>query len=79
MADFILFGTQGCHLCEDAERLLMQLRMEYQLKDVIENVQWQERYALKIPVLLHVRSQRQLDWPFDAQQLQTFYDETELK
>ena len=48
-----LFGTLGCHLCEDAERVLepfVAQGLEVELLDIIDSPKWLERYALTIPV-----------------------------
>lgn len=74
MADLILFGTAGCHLCEEAEHLLLQTGVSFQMQDIIEDEQAQQDYAIRIPVLLHRQSGRELGWPFDARQVQDFLD-----
>ncbi len=67
MADYYLFGTQGCHLCEQAEQLIEQFGdpISYQKKDIAEDRKWLDKYAIRIPVLYHLNSQQELDWPFD--------------
>lgn len=65
-----LFGTLGCHLCEDAERILKPFvaqGLEVELLDIIDSPQWLERYALTIPVLRRVDTGQELNWPFDEQ------------
>lgn len=76
MADFILFGTDGCHLCEEAEALLAEAGIGFDSKDIIDDEQWQQQYGLLIPVLLHQASGRQLNWPFDRIQLADFIRQT---
>lgn len=70
-----LFGTLGCHLCEQAEEVLMPL-VEYglmvELIDIAENVEWVEVYGLRIPVLRRVDTGAELDWPFEAGQVVSF-------
>lgn len=68
----ILLGTSACHLCEQAEELLQQLDIAYQKIDIAEQEQWQERYAIKIPVLLNHREQKELCWPFTIEEIQVF-------
>ncbi|MBE0435801.1 MAG: glutaredoxin family protein [Methylomicrobium sp.] len=70
MIKLMLFGTQGCHLCEQAEALLESYpgdkgAIEIVPIDIAEQTQWQERYAIRIPVLLHEASGTELCWPFD--------------
>lgn len=72
MTDFLLFGTEGCHLCEEAERLLIDAGIAFASKDIMNHEEWQQQYGLLIPVLWHEESRRQLNWPFDSQQLQDF-------
>lgn len=71
MAGFVLFGTEGCHLCEEAEHLLFQAGMLFAKCDIIDDEALQQRYALRIPVLRHANGQ-ELDWPFDTERLQAF-------
>lgn len=66
----VLLGTSACHLCEQAEVLLNQLNMNYQKIDIAEQEQWQERYAIKIPVLLNTENQQELCWPFAIEDIQ---------
>ena len=66
----ILLGTSACHLCEQAEELLQQLDIAYEKIDIAEQEQWQERYAIKIPVLLISEEQRELCWPFTLEDIQ---------
>lgn len=72
MADFLLFGTEGCHLCEDAERLLIDAGIAFESRDIMDDEELQEKYGLLIPVLWHTESQRQLNWPFDEYRLREF-------
>lgn len=73
MNSLILFGTAGCHLCEEAEQLLLQHNAPaFEKIDIAEQPEWQERYAVKIPVLLDSASGAELCWPFDASDLQHF-------
>jgi hypothetical protein len=77
---FILFGTAACHLCETANELVNQafannpaIHLEH--IDIAEQIQWQTRYAVRIPVLLHRKTQRELSWPFDKIAVITFINE----
>ncbi len=72
MADFILFGTEGCHLCEEAKAVLVEANVEYQLEDIMDDFDWQERFGLLIPVLWHVENRRLLGWPFDDEKVKNF-------
>ncbi len=75
MVNIILLGTSGCHLCDDAELILAecdQINIEY--IDIAEQVQWQEKYAIRIPVLYHPETEKELGWPFSQEQAQVFID-----
>lgn len=72
MTDFILFGTEGCHLCEEAEVLLVASGLDFTSQDIMASEQWQADYGLLIPVLWHAQSQTQLNWPFNSLQLNAF-------
>lgn len=70
----VLYTTQACHLCEQAQALLMpfqnMLKVDVFLEDIAESEAQVERYGLRIPVLQHEESGAELDWPFDFEQLQ---------
>jgi hypothetical protein len=73
MATLILFGTDGCHLCEEAEQLLARHpHPAFDKIDIAAHPEWQERYAVKIPLLLDSASGAELAWPFGATDLQHF-------
>ena len=72
MTDFVLFGTEGCHLCEQAEQLLLSADLVFQKQDIVFDEQWLQRYAIRIPVLLHCVSGLELAWPFSVEQLHEF-------
>ena len=73
--ELVLFGTYGCHLCEQAEWLLQPLRDSgrWQLKvvDIADHADSDAliaRYGLRLPVLLF--GTHELDWPFDLVQVE---------
>jgi hypothetical protein len=73
MIDLILLGTSGCHLCEEAELILADCKhVDIELIDIAEQVQWQEKYAIRIPVLYHAKTKKELGWPFSQQQIEMF-------
>lgn len=72
MTDFVLLGTEGCHLCEEAEQLLLLARLVFEKQDIIEDEQLMQRYAIRIPVLLNKTNKFELGWPFNTEQLQDF-------
>jgi glutaredoxin len=78
MLQLILLGTSGCHLCEDAQQIIDSVVMGFEQPislehiDIAEQEQWQEQYAIRIPVLYHAKTGDELDWPFDAAAVQAF-------
>lgn len=76
MLKIILLGTSGCHLCEQAELIVAQCKlMDVETIDIAEHEHWQEKYAIRIPVLYHLETQKELGWPFTQEQVQVFVDE----
>ncbi|MET1081034.1 MAG: glutaredoxin family protein [Pseudomonas sp.] len=70
-----LLGTLGCHLCEQAEALLMPFvehGLLVELIDIAEHGEWVDDYALRIPVLRRIDTGAELDWPFEGEQIATF-------
>jgi len=67
LAEFILYSTLGCHLCEEAEKILsLKPGLSYTLVDIAESESLMERYGISIPVLRHFSSETELAWPFDS-------------
>lgn len=40
--------------------------------DIAEQEQWQERYSIRIPVLYHPKTRKELGWPFDQAGVSVF-------
>lgn len=72
MTGLILYGTEACHLCDEAELLLRQHGLNFDKRDIIDDEQAQQRYAIRIPVLRDDASGRELGWPFDAEAIAEF-------
>ncbi len=71
MHQWILYGTQGCHLCEQAKAIVQQLQRDFSIEvtevDIAEGVhaeQLVKRFGDRIPVLENSQTQTRLDWPF---------------
>jgi hypothetical protein len=81
MVRAILYGTLGCHLCDDAEALLAPLlasvatviggACEIECIDIADDDELLNRYGARIPVLRRIGDGVELDWPFDAAAAQT--------
>ena len=75
----LLLGTAGCHLCEEAAIILSEVIdnyvgcVEVEKIDIAVQEQWLERYAVRIPVIFHPKSQQELCWPFNQYALKNFF------
>lgn len=73
---WVLYGTQGCHLCEQAEAIVKQLQGTFSIEcttvDIAEGEYAEQlilRLGERIPVLENTQLQETLDWPFDIEKL----------
>ena len=67
-----LLSTEGCHLCDDAKAMLEQLKIDFELVDIIEDDQLVAHYGDKIPVLMVEGAQQALFWPFTNEQIKQY-------
>jgi len=64
------YTTEGCHLCEEAHSLLLQLQRQYPEKFQIEMVdiatsdELVEQYGTRIPVVVRKGLKDDIGWPF---------------
>lgn len=65
----ILYGTTGCHLCDEAEALLRCTSAVWQNVDIAGDDKLLETYGLHIPVLLRQDSGISLRWPFGKREI----------
>lgn len=69
----MLFGTSGCHLCEQAKVIVNAcVPGGAEAVDIAEQEQWQELYAVRIPVLYDSETKQELGWPFDLAEVEDF-------
>ena len=71
MSLYILYHTDGCHLCDQAMALLAQCQVEYQLVDIVFKQDLVTLFGTRIPVLENEKGQF-LDWPFDYYKIEQF-------
>lgn len=78
-----LYGTVGCHLCEQAlEQIAMVVGFE-RVRDAVVSIDIADdddlldKYQERIPVLVCMRTQQTLDWPFDPAELQQWLGDGE--
>ncbi len=71
-----LYGTLGCHLCEDAlaiiHPLLHTLDLALVERDIASSDELVARYGVRIPVVQLENSPRDLSWPFDAEDVKAY-------
>jgi glutaredoxin len=62
-----LYGTVGCHLCDQAEALLQRAaaarKLEWRYVDIADDDALVEKYGTRIPVLLTAQG-TEIGWPF---------------
>lgn len=71
-----LFGTSGCHLCEEAEAYIADAlqrtprTFQFSLIEIADDPDLMEAFGLQIPVLRW--DERQLNWPFTVDDVVLF-------
>ncbi|MFZ5722727.1 MAG: glutaredoxin family protein [Pseudomonadota bacterium] len=72
-----LLGTRGCHLCDQAEQVLLQAararRLQWRYVDIAEDDALLACYGERIPVLRC--GDRELGWPFGLLDLLRLVDD----
>jgi glutaredoxin len=64
--DIKLYGTTCCHLCEEAESILREIRIDADYVDIADDDELLDKYGIRIPVLKRLDTGAELGWPFDA-------------
>lgn len=88
MTELLLYGTCGCHLCEQAARVLQpvlahineqlvnagmgEAAVVLQVVEITDDFELMQRYSLRIPVIRLAASEEELGWPFDETQAREF-------
>ncbi len=71
----ILYGTEGCHLCDEARDLLDLVLsvhnkpIDYPYIDIVDNDELMQQYGTSIPVIKAIHSNKELNWPFGSRDL----------
>jgi len=79
--ELTFYTTEGCHLCEEAHSLLLQLQRQYPEKFQIEMVDIAtsdkliEKYGTRIPVVVRKGRKGDIGWPFAYDDLVSFLTE----
>ena len=69
------YTTSGCHLCEEAQKLLVTLQnegmgLDIDSVDIADSELLLERYGIRIPVV--DTAGREIGWPFSLEELRAF-------
>ncbi|MDP1595854.1 MAG: glutaredoxin family protein [Methylotenera sp.] len=71
-----LYSTSHCHLCEQAESLLVTLSKQYDIRwmlvEITDDAELLENYGIKIPVLKRLSDQSEIEWPFTLVDIECF-------
>jgi hypothetical protein len=68
----ILYGTVGCHLCEQAKAVIELAGATATYIDIIDDDALYEQYGMRIPVLLRAGTGSELGWPFNEMDVLQF-------
>ena len=73
------YTTSGCHLCEEAQKLLVTLQnegmgLDIDSVDIADSELLLERYGIRIPVVavIDTAAGREIGWPFSLEELRAF-------
>lgn len=70
---YVLYGTEACHLCELAQQVIVEVAADIPLEVYVEDIAESEHlvasFGTRIPVLKDEQSGRELDWPFNCEEL----------
>ncbi len=73
MSALILYSTSHCHLCEEAEAMLVSIAKDYDITwhtiEIADNNQLLEAYGTSIPVLQVAGTNMEIKWPFGAEEI----------
>lgn len=68
-----LYSTLHCHLCEQAEELLLKTpKISFSIIEIAHNEQLLLAYDVRIPVLKRLDTKAELNWPFSVDDIAAF-------
>ncbi len=56
MKTLILYSKPGCHLCEGLQEKLETLPIQLEVRNIIQNEAWFQKYQYEVPVLCQLVS-----------------------
>ena len=74
MQNMILYHHPECHLCDEAETLLVTsgLEQHYKKVDIESDLELMKRYGIYVPVMARESDGEELFWPFEQAELLAF-------
>ncbi|TDF42473.1 glutaredoxin family protein [Alteromonadaceae bacterium M269] len=72
-AKFILYSTDGCHLCELAKQVLLNFGLvqeQIQTIDIMDDDMLLSEYKESIPVVMNKENSKRLFWPFNVEDVE---------
>jgi hypothetical protein len=64
-----LYSTSHCHLCEQAEAIIVELALSHDLSwtviEIADDANLLLHYELSIPVLARLNKSHEIAWPFN--------------
>lgn len=74
--EYILYGTTGCHLCDEAETMISAAIKNQSIiftkVDIINDDDLLHHYALTIPVFRCLTTLEEFHWPFTEEAIKAF-------
>lgn len=76
MIQLRLYSTSHCHLCDEAEILLLTLTKQYDVHfttiEISGSDELIEEYGTRIPVVRRLNDNAEFQWPFSLLELEQF-------
>jgi len=76
MKQLVLYTTSHCHLCEQAEAMLIGLKSQYAINwqplEISDDDDLTKKYGIRIPVIARMDNQAELNWPFTENDIVMF-------
>ena len=70
----ILYSRPGCHLCDRVEEMLRACQAQWRVVNIEDDIELENLYGLKIPVVEDIRTKKLLFFPFGEEQLMRFLE-----
>ena len=82
MQNVILYTKVNCGLCDQAYQILLNLAYDTPLRidlvDITQNNRIHTKYMERIPVLAKPHTEKELNWPFTAEDVKLYLDKSKV-